>query len=437
MSLTKALITVLLVTAGVLTAQQPRPATAKEKVVHSFCPSSSSCSDGKLPFGDLVFDANGKLYGTTQQGGTYGYGTVFELTPGTNRKWKEKVLHSFNNNGKDAAGPLSGLIFEARGNLYGTSEWGGTYGWGTVFELTPGTNGKWKEKVLHSFNYNGKDGALPYAGLVFDTSGNLYGTTTEGGVQGSGTVFELTAGANDKWTEKVLYSFCPTYPCTDGGYPEGALIFDGSGALYGTTRGGGAQGSGTVFELKAGTNGKWTQKVLYSFGSGTDGFYPHSGLTFDSGGNLYGTLQFGGRFSGGDCGSDGCGAVFELMPVKNGKWTEKVLHSFASGADGFWPLAGLVIDASGNLYGTASYGGGYSSACSGLSCGIVFELTPGKNGKWTEKVLYSFNYKDGDYPYAGLIFDTIGNLYGTTVLGGSNSSACNGFSCGAVFEITP
>jgi uncharacterized repeat protein (TIGR03803 family) len=199
------------------------------------------------------------------------------------------------------------------------------------------------------------------------------------------------------------------------------------GNLYGTTPGGGAYNGGTVFKLRQGGNGKWTHKVLHSFGKGTDGRKPFAGLIFDAEGNLYGTTELGGVY--------GYGAVIELTQGKSGKWTSKVLHSFNNnGTDGRYPLYGsLIFDKIGNLYGTTAYGGS-GSGCTGEFglCGIVFELTPSAHGKWTEKVLHSFvgNGSDGVGPYAGVILDTAGNLYGTTTAGGANDD-------GTVFEIIP
>jgi uncharacterized repeat protein (TIGR03803 family) len=310
----------------------------------------------------------------------------------------EKVLYSFQG-GSDGSSPLSGLISDSAGNLYGTTLTGGTNGLGTVFELIH-SNGGWTEKVLHNFNYNGTDGFTPLAGLIFDKAGNLYGTTVGGGSNGWGTVFELTP-SNGSWTETILNNFSNF----DGSSPTGGLIFDNSGNLYGTTLYGGTNSDGTVFELTP-SNGSWTETVLHSF-TGSDGMYPdtyHAALIFDKAGNLYGTTEEGG--------SNGYGTVFELKP-SNGRWTESVLHSFPlTAGDGSSPLGGLIFDNSGNLYGTTLYGGTNSD-------GTVFELTP-SNGSWSETILHSFTYDDGSEPAAALIFDNVGNLYGTTNTGGSN-----------------
>jgi uncharacterized repeat protein (TIGR03803 family) len=398
-----------------------------EKRVHSFC-LAHGCPDGKDPYGGLIFDAAGNLYGTTTVGGAYKKGTVFELIPGAHGGWSEKVLHSFS--GKDGRGPMASLTFDATGNLYGTTNGGGANGVGTVFELSPGKNGKWSEKVLHSFNNNGKDGYNPYAAsVIFDATGSLYTATAYGGGHGHGAVFQFTPGNNGQWTQTALYSFCIASGCADGSGPVGTLIFDAAGNLYGSTGAGGTgnscgEGCGTVFQLTPGTNG-WTETVLYSFAGGADGQQPNAPLIFDAAGNLYGT---------GGGGANGDGTVFELSPDGGGKWTETVLHSFGNGTDGREPLANLIFDAAGNLYGTTAFGGADAG-------GTVFELSPGSNGTWTETVLHNFCFsgngcKDGRNPEAGLVFDPAGNLYGTTYTGGTYRRSC-GSQCGVVFRLKP
>src|SRR5271167_2273777 len=389
----------------------------KEKVLHTF---SDNGTDGADPEAGLIFDAAGNLYGTTYVGGAYGEGTVFELTPAAGGGWTERVLYSFcsQRSCTDGETPGAGLIFDAAGNLYGTTSGGGTGTYfGTVFELTPTAGGGWMEQVLHSFN--GGDGYWPFAGLIFDAAGNLYGTTYVGGAYGEGTVFELTPAAGGGWTERVLYSFCSQRSCTDGETPGAGLIFDAAGNLYGTTSGGGTGTYfGTVFELTPTAGGGWMEQVLHSFNGG-DGYWPFAGLIFDAAGNLYGTTYVGGAY--------GEGTVFELTPAAGGGWTERVLYSFCSQrscTDGETPGAGLIFDAAGNLYGTTSGGG------TGTYFGTVFELTPTAGGGWMEQVLHSFNGGDGYWPFAGLIFDAAGNLYGTTYVGGA-------YGEGTVFELTP
>ncbi len=311
----------------------------------------------------------------------------------------ETVLYSFASQPGDGFNPVADLVFGKKGNLYSTTLYGGANNVGTVFELTAAGT----EKVLYSFGSQPGDGTYPYAGLVFDKEGNLYGTTYSGGAHNKGTVFELTAAG----TEKVLYSF-GSQP-GDGYNPYSGLVFDKEGNLYGTTYIGGADGYGTVFELTA----AGTEIVLYSFGSQPgDGLYPYAGLVFDKKGNLYGTTNIGG--------ADDLGTVFEVTAAG----TEKVLYSFEGLPDGFYPYAGLVFDKDGNLYGTTSAGGTKSGP---VQYGMVFELT----AAGTEKVLYSFGSQpDGSDPYAGLVLGKNGKLYGTTVNGGS-------VDVGTVFEVIP
>jgi len=226
------------------------------------------------------------------------------LTPKAGGGWKEKILHNFNPNTKDGSAPNASLVFDAAGNLYGTTLEGGASGLGTVFELSPKTGGGWKETLLHSFNSKGKDGYFPFAPVIFDGSGNLYGATSVGGTKFGGTVFELSPKTGGGWTEKILYNF--GYPgATD---PFGKLIFDGSGNLYGTEGANGPDNAGSVFELTLQSTGKWTQTVLHNFDV-TDGDLPYAGVIFDASGNLYGTTFEGGNST--SC-TSGCGTVFEI-----------------------------------------------------------------------------------------------------------------------------
>jgi uncharacterized repeat protein (TIGR03803 family) len=317
-------------------------AAAQEKVLHSF---NNDGTDGTLPQAGLIFDGAGNLYGTTSGGGSSNNGTVFELTPAGGGTWTEKVLYSFHG-GADGNSPRAGLIFDGAGNLYGTTYNGGTNDAGTVFELTPAGGGTWTEKVLWTFNDT--NGSNPQAGLIFDAAGNLYGTTRNGGTSDNGTVFELTPAAGGTWTEQVLWRFGTG---TDGTDPRGGLIFDGAGNLYGTTSLGGSSRVGVAFELTPAGGGTWTEKVLHNFGSGTDGSGPQSGLIFDTAGNLYGTTYQGGTYN--------LGTLFELTPAGGGTWTEKLLHSFGNGTDGANPYAELIFDTAGDLYGTTYKGGSY------------------------------------------------------------------------------
>jgi uncharacterized repeat protein (TIGR03803 family) len=370
---------------------------------------------GNQPDGALVFDPAGNLYGTTAFGGAYAYGTVFELSRNGRGGWKERVLHSFKNDGADGINPYAGVIFDMAGNLYGTTYAGGnhngcTMGCGTVFKLTPNGDGSWSEKILHSFGDDGKDGELAFAGLIFDSAGNLYGTTQFGGSYGHGAVFRLRPNPDGRWAESVIHSFY--HDAKDGSNPAAALIFDPAGNLYGTTTDGGPNKYGTVFRLAQNENGSWTESVLYSFSGGKDGNGPWGGVIFDAAGNLYGTT-----LGGGNC----CGVVFELTPDSNGGWTENVIHSFYRNVtDGSSPFATLTLDAEGNVYGTT-----YTGA---KSWGAVFELTHSAQGGWRETLLHSFLDHPGANPFCGLIFDGHGRLYGTSA--GANLP-------GSVFEITP
>ncbi len=232
------------------------------------------------------------------------------------------MLHLFDDNGKDGYNLYGTPALDKAGNVYGTTSMGGANcktGCGIVFQLSPGKNGKWKEKILHSFQLNGKDGVVPYAGVILDAADNVYGTTGGGGAGtgAAGTVFELTLGKTGKWREKILHTFKNTG--NDGNRPQAGLTFDAAGNLYGTTLVGGTgsghacKGCGTVFRLTPGTNGKWKEKVLYSFNNnGTDGIVPYGGVVLDSSGNLYGATEYGGA-SGSNC-SYACGVVFEVTP---------------------------------------------------------------------------------------------------------------------------
>jgi len=394
-------------------------AAQQETVLHSF----GGGTDGRNPDCGLVMDDAGNLYGTTGNGGIHGWGTVFKLSPRQGEGWNETVLHNFGN-GSDGRHPYCGLMFHA-GILYGATYGGGIHGAGTVFILAPGEDGNWAETVLHSFG-KGTDARLPNGNLILDGAGNLYGTTWQGGIHsycfygsGCGTVFELSPRAGGGWMETVLHSFGNN---RDGQGPGSGVIMDDAGNLYGTTLMGGIHNSGTVFELSPRAGGGWTETVLHNFGNGSDGQSPSGGLIMDGVGNLYGTTDGGGIH--------GAGTVFKLSPRAGGGWTETLLHSLTSG---YWSVAGLLMDPDGNLYGTTEWGGNYVNCSSG--CGIVFELSPQADGGWTETVLHRFDGADGQWPFAGLIMDGAGNLYGTTSSGGIHHN-CDG-TCGTVFELSP
>lgn len=340
--------------------------------------------------------------------------TILMLVPGS---WalKYRTLYG-STNSRYGSTPYAGLILDQAGNLYGTAGAGGVYGYGTIFELSPAGNGGWKGKLLHSFN--GKDGTQPNADLILDAQGNLYGTTIFGGEGdcsglGCGVVFELIPMPDGTWQETVLHYFSGT----TGVNPACSLVFDAAGNLYGTTADWSYRftGPGTVFKL-ASLDGTWTLRTLYTFG-GSDGYNPSDGLIFDPAGNLYGTTDWGGAHDQ--------GVVFELTPQLDGTWVESVLHNFRGGSDGHRPQVRPIRDSAGNLYGVTTWGGarGY---------GTIWKLAPNPDGSWTKSTLYSFaDGNDGGDPWGtSLALDATGNLYGTTHDGGK-------YACGVVFQLTP
>jgi uncharacterized repeat protein (TIGR03803 family) len=349
------------------------------RVIHVF---NANGRDGYYPQAGLIIDHAGNLYGTTTNGGSgicsstfpTGCGTVFELIQTEDGSWREKILHEFGS-GQDGPYPSGGLTFDASGNLYGaTAGISGTcdhgYGnCGAVYELLPTAHGPWREKVLHHFSYNGIDGYKPYGNLVFDAAGNLYGGTYWGGGYFCGIAFELMPRHDGTWVEKILYTFY-FGKGVNGGAP-GGWFFDAAGNLFGASPLGGLYVSGDVFELSPTAHGSWTQTVV----SSNTGIAPNVNLVFDSSGNLYGTTQYGGSGTticlkfGFQQLEYSCGIVFKLTPAGNGSWTQTTLHDFGNGTDGQVPLAGLVFDGSGNLYGTTSLGGPKGG-------GTVFQITP-------------------------------------------------------------
>jgi uncharacterized repeat protein (TIGR03803 family) len=330
----------------------------------------------------------------------------------------ETVLWNFGNDG-DGAGPSGRLIFDASGNIFGTTEGGGTNcvsngGCGTVFELSPSANG-WIETVLYDFcsATSCSDGSTPFAGLVFDKQGNLYGTTYMGGSNDAGTVFELSppSAQGGQWTEIVLWNFGSSL--TDGIYPYlGALNWDTAGNLYGTTYGGGANNQGTIFELSPNSSGGWTEAVIHHFG-GQDGSFPAFGVAIDNAGNLYGTTKDGG--------SANLGLVYRLSPSSSGDWKETVVYTF-KGQNGANPVSTINIDSAGNLYGTFSTGG--RGSCDFGICGGVFRLSP--EGDGMSESSFFFDGEDGGNPFSGVLLDNrTGTLFGTTQ-GGNDVYAIQG-----------
>jgi uncharacterized repeat protein (TIGR03803 family) len=386
-----------------------------EEVIHAF-----NNTDGGQPLSNLIYDpASDAFYGTTFIGGTNNSGTAFQLKEGPPGTWTETVLYNFLGPfpANDGANPHYGVL-PVRTNgvisaLYGTCVWGGQYNAGAIFKLTPQQDGTWAENVLHSFGSIAGDGGNPMGGLVMDKRGALYGTTQGGGTGGGGTVFQLKQ-QGEIWNEHVLYNF--NVPA----FPEGHLVFDKSGALYGSTASDGPTFSGTVFQLVPPQTGNdWTYNLLYTFtGQNMDGGDPRGGLIFDDKGSLYGTTERGGIA--------GLGTVFRLDPPLPGHttWTETQLYRFKDVAsDGASPVTGLIFDKNGALYGTTSAGGTFYG-------GTVFKLTPKPTEPWRKKILWSFGGPgDGSGPWAPLMMKA-GALYGTTLGGGT-------YSEGVVYRITP
>jgi len=392
-------------------------------------------TDGGDPYGGVIRDSAGNLYSTTYLGGlinstcTSGCGVVFKL----DARGRVTVLHSFAGPPADGAGPQAGLIADSAGNLYGTTTWGGAVtsacpsGCGIVFKI----DSRGRETVLYNFAGSPSDGSRPQAALVRDPAGNLYGTTYQGGHiaktcgTGCGVVFKIEPGG----TERVLYRFTGG---SDGANPEAGLMLDSAGNLFGTTSIGGRDhissclgyhnlplGCGVLFKLSS----AGAETVLYGFYGTGDGRNPAGDVIRDSSGNLYTTTNMGGSGNG--------GVVFRLDT--NGK--PAVVHSFPGfSGDGGYPYAGVIRDSAGGIYGTTS-GGGYTNggACSS-GCGVVYQVTAG--GK--ETILHTFTGgPDGGNPYAGLVKDPAGNLYGTASFGGGTGGPCGSIGCGVVFQIQP
>jgi len=389
-------------------------AAPREKILYRF----TGGTDGASPSSSLLLDASGNLYGTTSAGGNTiectfytnpGCGVVFELTS-SNGKWQESVLYRFQGEA-DGWAPSGNLVFDAAGNIYGTTLYGGTgtacstEGCGTLFELSPNGDGSWTKSVVHNFEF-GVDGAFP-AGLIVDSSGNLYGVTTSG----TGTVYELSPSHEGAWRETVLWA-------TNSASPD--LVLDG-GNLYFTQFVSG-YGSGSVSEVYR-IRKRWQEINLYTFQGGGNGGDPATGVIFDKDGNLYGT---------GDQGGNDFGIAFELK-LSASHWKESMIYNFCSRnncADGARPEAQLVLDQAGNLYGTTTNGG---TGCTFPGCGVVFKLAHSKAG-WMETVLHNFKSKpDGALPMEGLTLDGKGNIFGTTLTGGI--ALYGGY--GTVFEVTP
>src|SRR5208337_1952163 len=314
-------------------------------------------------------------------------------------------LHHFTNT-PDGWEPWGGLVMDQAGNLYGATQYGGADHQGFVFKMVPKGSG-WVVYPLYSFQ-GGQDGSEPMARLTIGPDGSLYGTTTLGGASGccgNGTVFNLKPPPGVcksficPWTETVLYRFSGD---SDGGQPEAPVIFDQAGNIYGTTVYGGSANDGVVFKLTNSGAG-WTETVIHSFDGNTEGGGPRGGVIFDPAGNLYGTTPFRPIANG---------SVYELTP-SGGQWNYSLLYALTSGPDGVpGPLGPLAIDAAGNLYGTTYQGGDVYGVTCEYGCGSVFRLAP-SGGGWVYSLLYAFLDTDDDFPVDGPILDQSGNLYGT------------------------
>ena len=407
---------------GILAAP---PAHAQTyKVLYNF----TGGADGANPMAALTMDSAGNLYGTTEGGGV-GYGSVFQLRR-SGSAFVYRGLYSFKG-GDDGDSPVARVTFGPNGSLYGTTLKGGgnnpPFNSGIVFNLQPppafckAVSCPWLETVLLRFNE--ANGVNPYGDVTFDHAGNLYGTTYSGGQHNEGEVYELTP-SNGSWTFNFVYSFNGT----DGRQPVGGVTFDSAGNLYGTTRFG--LGNGSVFQLTP-SGQSWTLHTLYAFSGYSDGGWPEEGVIIDAAGNIFGTTPWLPY-------TDNPGTVYELTPSDEG-WTYSLLYGFPTGYQGAGYVSALVMDKDGNLYGTTSQEGLVSENCPG-GCGTVFKLTP-SNGGWIYTDLHDFagRISDGAAPYAGVVLDSQGNIYGTTSIGGTGTGCYDGelVGCGVVWEITP
>lgn len=389
------------------------------------------------PSAGVLVGKHGTIYGSTWIGGTgcgsEGCGLIYALNK-SGSTWKESVLYEFSG-GSDGANPSGRLVADEAGNLYGTAYRGGITGscggCGVVFELV-NSGTQWKENVLYSFT-GGSDGNYPGDGVIFDKTGNLYGTDFGAQSPSEGAVFELSPSSGSTWTETTLHTFAGG---KDGAYPYCGLIFDKKGNLYGDTEGGAGGADGTVFELSPSSSG-WKETVLALFDGGYhygQGLSPIGNLAMDKSGNVYGATFAGGK---GYCAYGGyhCGLVYELTSASTG-YKEKVLYDFSGGSDGGVVRAGVVLN-KGKLYGT-TYEGGDKDPCYPIpGCGVVYKLTP-SGSTWTESPIATFTRSSGAtlgaFPIAELTLHN-GKLFGSTYRGGYNSTCTSG--CGTAFEVKP
>jgi uncharacterized repeat protein (TIGR03803 family) len=410
------------------------------KSLYSFCP-GGGCLDGVEPMGGLVADASGNLYGVTNRGGngkgTTAGGTVFELGPNGDGTWTHQVLHNFcgKANCVDGQTPLSGLIIGTDGTLYGTTLGGGTHSNGVVFKLVPNAgHTAWRETVLYNFcslsacaDGTEPSGVLAYqgaaSGVPYDGTSPLYATTQLGGTHDQGVVFRLAPDARGRFSETVLYDFCPNTGSPDGQSPRTGVVIDGAGALYGVTYSGGANSQGTLFKLTNTGGDTWSESVLASFCNErhcADGQQPSAAPVIDGTGALYGATMLGGNRSKGLLYAYASGSLSTLYAFCPG----------ASCSDGALPESPLIVDPSGNLFGTTSQG---VNGDKNTPHGKAFEW----NGSY--QVIYDFctvgpNCADGDLPSSPLLMDSSGNLFGETLQGGTSPITNGG---GTVYELMP
>jgi uncharacterized repeat protein (TIGR03803 family) len=414
---------VLVVLLAALTLSSPLPGQTYQ-VIHNF---NAPAGDGNGPGAGLLLDSHGNLFGTTFAGGTpggcegYTCGTVFEMSPAAGGGWTETVIHDATAVDGHSGAPVT---MDAHGNLYGTA--GGFNSYGSVFELLAGSNGSWTERIIHQFQ-GGVDGWEAASGLTLDSSGILYGATFSGGAYGKGTVYSVNPHSVSG--EKQIYSFAPSVLA--GANPSSTYLQLIDGTIYGTTIGGGASGSpygwGTVFKLTPRGSG-WIATTIYAFQgpSHGDGGNPVAGLLYDGANNFYGTTEQGG-YTGSPCNTNGCGTVYKLTHNSDGSWSESVLYVFRGGSDGAAPWGNLIFDHTGNIIGT-TYSGGVQGADGN---GTVFKLTPGSGGQWNYSVLVRLPGGTGGWIVpGGVVIDSAGNLYGTAQNGGA-------YGDGVVWEITP
>jgi uncharacterized repeat protein (TIGR03803 family) len=380
--------------------------SAQAQTVDTIYKFDAAAGEGSLPYSGLIEDAAGNFYGTTADGGAHNAGTVYRLSLNSSGGFTHTILYSFKGGSTDGAFPHASLFRDSAGNLYSTTVDGGNTaatctlgpfpGCGVIFKLTPTKTGQWTETVLHRFS--GTDGGNSFSGLIRDAAGNVYGVTLNGGSHAMGVAFELSLTSTG-WKETVLHNFAGG---TDGALPFiqcASLAMDASGNLYGSTYKGGTANAGTVFKLSppTKTSTTWSEKILYTFQSGTDGSEPFTGVILDKSGNVYGTTTFGG--TGGNNG----GIVFELTAA-NG-YAKTVLHNFnrlTDPAEDF-PNA-LTFDANGNLWDMTEY--------------ALFKLSPGTSG-WTETFVFNWGQTPGwSTAFTPLIIDSHGVIWGTDTWGG-------------------